>query len=73
MSLFERWDHGREEEKRKKIQNTKGREVSASLLSTFSTLVAAQIYRLFILHQVSAPKEKQKKKNHIQVNNKDKQ
>lgn len=56
-------------EKREKKQNTKGCEVSASLLSTFSTLAAAQIYRLFILHQVSALNEK-KKKNHIQVNDK---
>lgn len=42
-------------------------------LSTFSTLAAAQIYRLFILHQVSAPngkRKKRKKKNHIQVNDK---
>lgn len=53
--------------RRDKTENTKGYEVSASLLSTFSTLAAAQIYRLFILHQVSALNGK-KKKNHIQVN-----
>lgn len=51
------------------MSNTKRCEASASLLSTFSTLAAAQIYRLFILHQVSAPNGK-KKKNHIQVNDK---
>lgn len=44
-----------------KIENTKGREASASPLSTFSTLAAAQIYRLFILHQVSAPNGKKNK------------
>lgn len=36
----------------------------------FSILAAAQIYRLFILHQVSAPNEKKERKNHIQVNDK---
>lgn len=54
------------EKRRKKTENTKGGEVSASLLSTFSILAAAQIYRLFILHQGSAPNEKQtnKKESH---------
>lgn len=45
---------------REKIENTKGCEVSASRLLTFSTLAAAQIYRLFILHQVSAPNGKKR-------------
>lgn len=62
---------GRERDKRKdKIENIKGCEVSASLLSTCSTLAAAQIYRLFILHQVSALNER--KHYHIQVNDKKK-
>lgn len=56
-------------DKRKdQTKNSKGYEGSASLRSTFPTLAAAQIYRLFILHQVSAPNGK--KKNHIQVSDK---
>lgn len=51
--------------RRDTTEKTKGYEVSASLLSTFSTLAAAQIYRLFILHRESAPNGKTK--NHIQV------
>lgn len=73
MSQFEWWDHSqgrntREEnietgvKRREKTEKTKGYEVSASLLSTFSTLAAAQIYRLFLLHQESAQNGKKKKK-----------
>lgn len=69
MSLL---DHSREETQGRENVGEKGSEVSASLQSTWSTLAAAaaQIYRLFIFifHQESALNEKEKKKNHIQVN-----